>query len=416
MMILEKFPIEILLLISDVLDVTDINVLAQTCKSMLGILEPLLYQRARKIPNDAYKSRFLYATIHGQASAISKFLKAGVSISVFKRYTDDFIRARTNSITGMSAVKRQTSKIKFHPLLAAALFGHIEVVTMLLNEDDVDVDFHDRSNKTALRYATEGDHLDVIKLLLKKGATIIVKGNIRNSSFILAADVGNKIALEMMFNELNNRSTPEKIMRKQCETACYLACVKGFASIVDFLLSHGVDVNLHVRNRRLLYWASHNGSLAAVKALVIHGARMEKERDCGIVSALYHHHRSQETNNTEPGVGIVMHLLESGCNVANGGLHACALWRIVHASGTVRGGCDLTRTQQNRIIKLLKKNGFDQKKCRNKCWEGEFNKMLEGQLNSGYISDWVMQREWVRYNGLRPGSNIANSQRLFCKP
>jgi ankyrin repeat protein len=157
------------------------------------------------------------------------------------------------------------------------------------------------------------------------------------SPIVFAARWGNKTALELIFNELHVRSTKLKLhgskkaefvknIKRQCEQACWEACEFGKSDAVDILLRRGgVDVNLCVGNERLLSWAAKNNRFSTVQLLVKHGARMENERDCGIVSVMYWGHTCGEKEERWILPGIVIQLLRFGCNVANGGIHACAL-------------------------------------------------------------------------------------------
>lgn len=59
-------------------------------------------------------------------------------------------------------------------MMAAASNGFIEIVEELINERDVSIDSTDADRRTALHYAIdrEEENLDVVNLLLEKGANI----------------------------------------------------------------------------------------------------------------------------------------------------------------------------------------------------------------------------------------------------
>jgi Ankyrin repeats (3 copies)/F-box-like len=171
-------PLELLLLIMrDLEDLKDVVAMARTCRSMHTVLEPMLYERV--ITTGAYKRKLLYAAIYGQANAVSKLLKMGAEMDGFKCHTADYIEVcweiyaahnnRTFPVT--SLMKRRMLGFDFHPLLAAAVFGHVDVVRTLLIEGMVDINFKDLSQNTALVYAIGNNHPDVIKLLLEQGAS-----------------------------------------------------------------------------------------------------------------------------------------------------------------------------------------------------------------------------------------------------
>jgi Ankyrin repeats (3 copies) len=389
-----SLPVELMLVTFDLTDLADLNVLSRTSKSMFDVVGRLLYRRGAQDSARTCRTRILYAAIHGQTNAISKLWSAGISMNGFENYTDSFIRTRENvyhNSLNSNIAKRTALEIDFHPLLAAALFGHVSVLSLLLSEGNVDIDFQDKSGRTALHYAIENDHSHVIRILLERGATLMPT---KISPLVFAADVGNRDAVEMVVNELNKRAVPVKVLKTESRNACRKACMKGFDDIVDVLLRHGTDVNLPVNSRGLLFWASSNCHLSTVKVLLKYGAKMESERDCGVVNALFHRKPGEESGEFDP--KIVTYLLESGCNVANGGLHACALWRILNEpdnSGQRRNHCSryfmATQKEKNQIIKLLRKNGFDKKKCRHGCWEGAFKEEFEKKFRKGHLLEYI---------------------------
>lgn len=366
-MSLKSLPVEILLLICGDLDTADLNALTRTCSPMFSLLGDFLYQRTVK--SGEYKSefKFLYAVIYRQANAVSKFLKAGVSMSAFKGYTRSAQPIR-RMFSCLSAEKRYAVTDQLHPLLAAAYFGNIIVIKVLLDEANANINFYDGFGYTALHYAIETDNPDMIKLLLEQGARMgdHHKKKAVKAPFVHAAEVGNRYAVTLMFDILG----PKKATRAKrlCEEACYRACKKKHYDIVDFLLSRGVDVNLCVDQRGLLYWPTIDCDLPKIKLLLRHGARMERERGCGIVTLLS---KCGSWFGTEKSTGmdIALYLLRSGCcNITNGGIHACALWHIAKYSGS-RGHKDyLTPLQREEVMNLFLEKGFDAKRCQHGCF------------------------------------------------
>ncbi|QKX58103.1 uncharacterized protein TRUGW13939_05224 [Talaromyces rugulosus] len=293
-----------------------------TCSYMNTVLDSVLYKRA--IATGVYKQKFLYAAIWGKATAISKFLKEGVLMTQFNNNTYTWSSCDYHNL---SHAKRNTPTWdpEIHPLLAAVLFGHVEVVRTLLAEGNANVDFENDSGETALIYAINNDRLDVAEILLEQGANLMVldENDNKYSPFIYAAKVGNQNALELM--------------------------------LLEFFLLNGVCVNDYFQDGdSLLYHASIKAHYKMIKLLVKYGARMENEKDTGVVSVFHH----QPLPAAKP---VVRELLKFGCNVANGNRHACALWRIAR-------GYNRTLNPDRKLIGLLQERGFDKEKCRDKCW------------------------------------------------
>ena len=214
----ESIPIELFWLIANHLELPYLKEMASTCTFMVNLLDPYLYQKAFK--SDEYKSQFLYAVVYGQTNAVSKFLQIGVLMSEFKDYTGYCPQYDRHRVPSVSVEKKEALKKKFHPLLAAAFFGYVDVTKMLLSEGKANVHFQDDFEKTALHWAVEADHPDIIQVLLEQGAGIKDprKNKITKSPFVYAAELGNKYAVELMVNELRNRGSQFdlRVPKNQC--------------------------------------------------------------------------------------------------------------------------------------------------------------------------------------------------------
>jgi ankyrin repeat protein len=61
-------------------------------------------------------------------------------------------------------------------LSIACFKGHYDIVNYLAEIKEVSIDLKKEKNSTALIYACLGGHLDIIMLLVEKGADIEIKG------------------------------------------------------------------------------------------------------------------------------------------------------------------------------------------------------------------------------------------------
>jgi hypothetical protein len=128
---LASLPLEVLLLISEFLDLENLRAMTMTCSYMNTTLDPMLYKYA--VVTGVYKGRLLEAAIKGRAAVVSKFLKAGVLMTEFKDET---------SLPDLYWTSRDASRAsRCHPLLAAAVLGHVGVIRVLIEEGNVDIDF-----------------------------------------------------------------------------------------------------------------------------------------------------------------------------------------------------------------------------------------------------------------------------------
>ena len=76
------------------------------------------------------------------------------------------------------------------PLIRAAGCGHLEVASILLSDNRLEIDLQDRYGSTALHYACEEGRMEMIKALLDRGAD----RNIKNKE--------EKVPLEMAKPEI----------------------------------------------------------------------------------------------------------------------------------------------------------------------------------------------------------------------
>ncbi|KAF3398964.1 hypothetical protein DPV78_006463 [Talaromyces pinophilus] len=395
-MLFGSLPLEVILLVCDNLNIADLNALVRTCTSLARLLDSLLYQQA--IKSSDYISQFIFAVIRGQSSAVSKFLKAGVSMSTFKECSFYPPYPVRNIRCDLDEVRYDAVAHKFHPFLAAAFFGYNDVLRILMSEGNVDVNFEgiNPGPDTALEVAVWRNRPKTVKFLLEQGADIYCRSITTRSPIVHAVKCCTKTVLELIFKELHIRSKKLKLrgpkkeeyvknIKAQCEEASLEACELGKPEAVEILLHHAVDVNLSIEDQRLLSYAAINHRVSTVQLLVKRGAKMENDRDCGIVTAMYDAHKRGEKEEHRILSGIVIYLLKSGCNVANGGIHACAVWCMAN----LKKSRELDRPfgtdrQREEIKRLLLKNGYDPKKCQHGCWKA---RSLERRYFNGTLMD-----------------------------
>jgi ankyrin repeat protein len=201
-----------------------------------------------------------------------------------------------------------------------------------------------------LHYAIIQSRVDAIGFLLEQGARLTIERDLSdddnddNQPLVFATLEGNLDAVEMIYRELQNRSIPKERILEPFQKACFKASQRGFTDIIEFFLLKGLGLHCHDGNGyRLRYHASTALNLPMIKLLVKYGARMENEKDTGVVSSY-----SRYDNDNSKAHDVVMYLFKSGCNVANGHRHACALWRLTR-------GFDRWRRLDHEVIELLQK-------------------------------------------------------------
>ena len=124
--------------------------------------------------------------------------------------------------------------------------GHIKLVHLYL--DEVHLEDQDHNGQTLLDAAFEGKHVDIVQLLLKRGAD------------------------------------PQK-RKKECQTLLYWACANGDVELAKLLIDClGENLNLEEtgkEGRTFLGWACENGHVEVVQLLIDQGAKLEEKDEDG---------------------------------------------------------------------------------------------------------------------------------------
>jgi hypothetical protein len=129
------------------------------------------------------------------------------------------------------------------PLYYASSFGLTEVVRIILSrEPDIDINaLGGRAHSTALHVATYRDHIDVVRLLLEKGADPSIPNDIHESPMYWASVNGNDEMEELLSEYDANWISRRQIARE---------LGKGFGEGESLLHRH-VDEHLLTRSFRL---------------------------------------------------------------------------------------------------------------------------------------------------------------------
>jgi len=130
------------------------------------------------------------------------------------------------------------------PLMIAAYAGNLDLVKLLIEKGaDVRATATAGSGATVLCYASEGNNLNVVKELLKHGAAVNAPGNNGITPFYIA--VGNNLRemAELLIAsgaDVSAFGTANEIGLKH--TPLMLAALKGFPDMVGLLLANGAKI------------------------------------------------------------------------------------------------------------------------------------------------------------------------------
>lgn len=411
-MSLLALPNELLCIIGDFLEIQDLYALIRTCITLHTVLGFRLYRRA--LQSKECKNCFLSAVVGDMHVAVSNFLKAGLQMDWFKDHNHSGIHPRSRIENGkwvfIGYAPHVDESCKFHPLLAAASLGLVNVIKVLLHEGRVDIEFRDFEKKTPLCLAIQHGQRKLVEMLLEDGANPINDcpgEQVSSSAFALAARLNKKRELHLLLEELRRRSTSKHIISHHCQLACAEACFSAARDTVEYLLHQGVDVNSVIRGYALLWWATTAipASLSTVELLLKHGARTKTEKETGIWMTMYMALQHGRHDMME----VIGYLLENGFDVANGGLHGCALWFITEAFYRKKLGLLwFWKRPIPALREILLRKGFDKAKCRHGCWEGGKYRWRKLLFDRAFF-DYIEQEYSIGEVGSEPRNGDAKS-------
>ncbi|XP_046567700.1 uncharacterized protein LOC124276088 [Haliotis rubra] len=159
-----------------------------------------------------------------------------------------------------------TSKRGNTALHYAASSDNLELLSLLLNQDEIDVDVLNKKGETALAMALYCKHEQVAETLIKAGANTLLKDKYGRTSFLIAALVGSVSILELSLK------TDHRCIN-HCDafgnTALHLAAIKGQTEVIKLLLKEGLDIQKGNMDRMTpLHIAATNGRYSVVDPLL----------------------------------------------------------------------------------------------------------------------------------------------------
>ncbi|KAI1891602.1 hypothetical protein AGOR_G00145470 [Albula goreensis] len=168
------------------------------------------------------------------------------------------------------------------PLLIASRYGHLEVVSYLLQHckanaelgGSVNFDGETIEGAPPLWAASAAGHLPVVRALLKHGASVN-NTTLTNSTPLRAACFDGHLEIVRYLVE---HHADMEVANRHGHTCLMISCYKGHKEIAKFLLERGADVNRKsVKGNTALHDCAESGSLEIMKMLLKCNARMERD-------------------------------------------------------------------------------------------------------------------------------------------
>jgi len=161
-------------------------------------------------------------------------------------------------------------------LMHAAWFGHIDVMRILIDKG-ADVNAKNKNGATALILAADKGNAEIVSFLIDKGADFNSKdGN--GTALMLAANKGNAEFVRFLIDKGADVNAKDSLGY----TALMKAAGRGHANIMRILLDKGADVNTRTNDGyAALTHAAGSGHTDIVRALIDKGADVNSKSSTG---------------------------------------------------------------------------------------------------------------------------------------
>ena len=234
----------------------------------------------------------------GKEEFIPAFIESGASIHAKDRNGETVLMhfVEKNSINNIEIlldagadVNAPSWKTQITPLIKAIKMNNKKLVELFLQKG-VDIHKTDGNGKTPLMWAAQKGHIDILEILLKKGAKVNVVDNETGKTALLWACIDRKIA---SVKKLVEFGASVNIPDHNGVTPLMWVLRSRYTGIGRFLLSvDNIDVDAQDKDgKTALMWAAQEGRVNFVEFLLEKGADVRKKDKKGwsAVDWAFHH-------------------------------------------------------------------------------------------------------------------------------
>uniref|UniRef100_A0A2K5MQC7 Ankyrin repeat domain 29 n=1 Tax=Cercocebus atys TaxID=9531 RepID=A0A2K5MQC7_CERAT len=186
----------------------------------------------------------------------------------------------------------------------AARRGNLALLKLLLNSGRVDVDCRDSHGTTLLMVAAYAGHIDCVRELVLQGADINLQREVgqalylkkndqaqRSEVFITSGTTALFFAAQQGHNDvvrfLFGFGASTEFRTKDGATALFLAAQGGYLDVIRLLLASGAKVNQPRQDGTAPLWiASQMGHSEVVRVMLLRGAERDAARNDGTTALL----------------------------------------------------------------------------------------------------------------------------------
>ena len=165
---------------------------------------------------------------------------------------------------------KKVKSLKSTELMVASQNGDVEVVKMLLNKG-ADVNSKTSDGITALIWATLNGHIEVVKMLIDKGANVNANEGNGMTALIYASDKGYLDVVQSLLY----KGADVNAKLSDGNTALIYAADKGYLDVVQALLNKGADVNAKASDGMTALDAAKEGGHVDVQTILEKAKRQQ---------------------------------------------------------------------------------------------------------------------------------------------
>lgn len=177
-------------------------------------------------------------------------------------------------------------------LQAAVAKGNKRVVELLI-QSGVDINLRGGFYESSLLAATVEGQSDIVQVLLRNGADFSIERFHKRTLVHEASGLGH---VEVMRHLLSDTDLEVAAVDSSERTALHYAAAKGHASMLQFLIQHGAEVDVRDKDgMTVLHCAADGGHPTAVKVLLEAGAEInavDRQRSTALHLAIQRRHGS----------------------------------------------------------------------------------------------------------------------------
>jgi len=275
---IHHLPTELLLLVAEhVTNLADEGLASLSCLTRTGrsfreqLLPALFAHNAKHLHSSALR----YGAVVGDTAIVSLALANGADVEASIDYFQALPpRAEAKLDSFRTRFKDDDTRRCLSPLSCACLYGHLDAARLLIDTGKADLESVDIMNRTPLFKAAKSGQVDLVNLLLDRGAQLCRQDADGETALWPAIRWGRTEVVELLLSR-NESARLDRAAQCPRLSALSLAAsmIEDRTTIIESLLRHGADLSARDENGyRALDFAAMEGAPENLRVLIRHGA------------------------------------------------------------------------------------------------------------------------------------------------